>query len=330
MHESFTVYQNREHMAYQSQIERRTKIMDEQNVGFEEFMGAFDEGADYQNDTPEEVTMEPETPTDGDQQPADDAPGEEYPGAVDAGTNGDDGKGAENPAKDAPEIFTLKVNKEERTYSREEVISLAQKGADYDRVKDQLGKSQQAASELQGKLDGQQETMEILQLAAKELGTDIPGLLDSLRISAYRKQGLSEDAANERLLRVKAEQENAKLKSGKPAAAEPIDESKQRAQRDLEEFRKAYPDVALTEDLLDELLPGIQDGVSMLQSYRKREIAQKDAVIAEKEKKIAQLERQIEAEKQNKANRAGSPGSQKDSGGKRTKSEYDEFMEAFG
>ena len=304
--------------------------MDEQNVGFEDFMEAFDEGADYQTDTPEKETMDPETPTDGEQQPAEEAPGDDDQDAEDAGGDDEDGKGAQDPAKDAPETFTLKVNKEERTYSREEVISLAQKGADYDRVKDQLGKSQQTASELQEKLSGQQETMEVLQQAAKELGMDIPGLLDNLRLSSYRKQGLSEDAAKERLLRVKAEQENAKLKSGKGSESEPVDEGKQRVQKDLEEFRKAYPDVALTEELLKELLPGIQDGVSMLQSYRKREIARKDAVIAEKEQKIAELERQIEAEKQNKANRAGSPGSQKDSGGKRTKTEYDEFMEAFG
>ena len=45
--------------------------------------------------------------------------------------------------------------------------------------------------------------------------------------------------------------------------------------------------------------------------------------------KIAELQRQLEAEKQNKANRAASPGSQKDSGGKRSKSEFDDFMDAF-
>ena len=34
-----------------------------------------------------------------------------------------------------PEMFTLKVNKEERRVTREEMVALAQKGSDYDRVK---------------------------------------------------------------------------------------------------------------------------------------------------------------------------------------------------
>lgn len=301
--------------------------MDEQNVGYEEFMEAFDDSVGNQTDA-EENTFVEEDPA---EEAAADAPAaEEEPDTASDTPEGSEDD-SEKPSDKPEETFTLKVNKEERTYSREEVISLAQKGADYDRVKEQLGKSQQTVSELQSQLaplTEHQETMESLQLIAKELNTDIPKLLDGLRLSAYRKQGLSDEVANERLLRMKAEQENARLKSGKSTAA-PVDENKQRVQKDLDEFRKAYPDVQLTQDLLQELMPNIQDGVSMLQAYRKREIAQKDAVIAERDQKIAELERQIDAEKQNKANRAGSPGSQKDTGGKRTKSDYDDFMEAF-
>ena len=50
---------------------------------------------------------------------------------------------------------------------------------------------------------------------------------------------------------------------------------------------------------------------------------------AKKDAQIAELQRQLAAEKQNKENLAASPGSQKDSGGKRTKSDYDDFLEAF-
>lgn len=301
--------------------------MDEQNVGYEEFMEAFDDSVGNQTDAEENTFVEEDPAAEA----AADAPAaEEEPDTASDTPEGSEDD-SEKPSDKPEETFTLKVNKEERTYSREEVISLAQKGADYDRVKEQLGKSQQTVSELQSQLaplTEHQETMESLQLIAKELNTDIPKLLDGLRLSAYRKQGLSDEVANERLLRMKAEQENARLKSGKSTAV-PVDENKQRVQKDLDEFRKAYPDVQLTQDLLQELMPNIQDGVSMLQAYRKREIAQKDAVIAERDQKIAELERKIDAEKQNKANRAGSPGSQKDTGGKRTKSDYDDFMEAF-
>ena len=152
---------------------------------------------------------------------------------------------------------------------------------------------------------------------------DVPALLDSFRIAALKKQGLSEDAAKERLLRLKAERENARLKEEKPAEQEPAEEtSQQRAKRDLEEFRRAYPDVQLTDELIGKLTPDVQDGASLLGAYQKYENAQKDAQIAE-------LQRQLAAEKQNKENRISSPGSQKDTGGKRTKTEYDDFMEAF-
>ena len=59
-----------------------------------------------------------------------------------------------------------------------------------------------------------------------------------------------------------------------------------------------------------------------MSAYRKYEAAQKDA-------KIAELEKALAAEKKNKENRASSPGSQQDSGGRREKSEFDDFMEAF-
>ena len=155
---------------------------------------------------------------------------------------------------------------------------------------------------------------------------EVPALLDSLRLAALQKQGLSEDAAKERLLRLKAERENKRLKEARPARQQeekPAEETgQQRAKRDLEAFRKVYPDVQLTSELIGKLTPAVQGGATLVEAYRAHETAQKDAQIAE-------LQRQLAAEKQNKENRLSSPGSQKDTGGKRSKSEYDDFMAAF-
>ena len=149
---------------------------------------------------------------------------------------------------------------------------------------------------------------------------EIPAFLRNLRIGLLKKQGLSEDAANERLLRIDAERENAALKA---AAETPAKETgAERAQREIAEFRENYPDVELTQEVLDQLMVDVQGGMSLTKAYQKNETAKKDAQIAE-------LQRQLAAEKQNKENLAASPGSQRDSGGKRTKSDYDEFMEAF-
>lgn len=288
-----------------------------QDTEFNDFMAELEDGFGNQTET--------ET---GEQPAAEDAPAEQPAAADEAGEEGEKGDGdgdaaAGEPAKASDaESFTLKVNKEERTYTREEVISLAQKGADYDRVKDQLATSRQTATELQTKLDSQQEAMEVLSDLAKDTGVDIPALLDNLRIGLLKKRdGLSEDAARERLLRIKAEKENETLKAAaKPA--EQAEDGKQKAQRDLAQFRKDFPNVELTQELMDKLLPGVQEGHSLTDSYRQYDAQQKDA-------RIAELERQLAAEKQNKENRASSPGSQKDSGGKRTKDDFNDFMTAF-
>lgn len=288
-----------------------------QDTEFNEFMAELEDGFGNQTET--------ET---GEQPAAEDAPAEQSAAADEAGEEGEkeDGDGdtaAGEPAEASDaESFTLKVNKEERTYTREEVISLAQKGADYDRVKDQLATSRQTATELQTKLDSHQEAMEVLNDLAKDAGVDIPALLDNLRIGLLKKRdGLSEDAARERLLRIKAEKENETLKAAaKPA--EQAEDGKQKAQRDLAQFRKDFPNVELTQELMDKLLPGVQEGHSLTDSYRQYDAQQKDA-------RIAELERQLAAEKQNKENRVSSPGSQKDSGGKRTKDDFNDFMTAF-
>lgn len=300
--------------------------MENENTSFDEFAEAFDDAADYQTDSAEETIAEEdisEVSDDTQENDAEDTGAEETTDSDD-GNQTEHAEGGDTDAQQdqSGETFTLKVNKEEKAYSREEVISLAQKGADYDRVKDQLAQSRQTVETLQGQLDSQKEAMNILDELAKDAGMEIPAFLRNMRIGLLKKQGLSEDAANERLLRMDAERENAALK----AAAEESQSQEtgaQRAERELAEFREAYPDVELTREVLDELMTDVQGGMSLTKAYQKRESAQKDA-------KIAELQRQLAAEKQNKENLASSPGSQKDSGGKRTKSDYDDFMEAFG
>ena len=294
---------------------------DNQEVDFEEFMSAFDGDLANQNeDTVEDVDVPPEADTDDDDDVAAEPAGE--------GAN-PDAPAAENPPAEQEqkpadsETFTLKVNKEERICTREEVISLAQKGADYDRVKDQLTESRQTAADLQAKLDVQQEAMDVLAELAKDSNVEVPDLLNNFRLSLLKKQGLSEDAAKERLERLKAEKENAQLKAAQKATETPAQEDDaQRVRRELDEFRTAYPKVELSEELLGKLMPDVATGKSLTDAYRSYEAAQKDS-------RIAELERQLAAEKQNKENRASSPGSQKDSGGQRTKDDFDDFFSAF-
>ena len=291
-----------------------------ENISFDDFMDEFDADAGYQTDSDTAQDMEVET-TDEQSEPAaegaDDAK-EDAPAAEAAPETPAQGSAQAGPP--SQETFTLKVNKEEKTYNREEVISLAQKGADYDRVKEQLGQSRQTNQQLQTQLDSQKEAMEVLAEIAKGTNMELPQLLDDLRMGLLRKQGLSDEAARERIARNKAEKENAALKAAK---AQQQETAAQRAQREVADFRSNYPEVALDQELVGKLMADVQGGMSLTEAYRKYESAQKDA-------RIAELEAQVAAEKQNKTNRSSSPGSQRDSGGKRTKSEFDDFMEAFG
>ena len=302
----------------------------EQDTGFEAFMEAFDGDVGYQTDAREDADTQQEDRDEGGNAETgvttEDGAAEEASQA-ETGTDaaGDAGKdGEQDPAeKTEGETFTLKVNKQERICTREEVISLAQKGADYDRVKEQLVQERQNVVQLQSQLGNHQETVAVLEEIAKATNTKLSDLLDSLQVAAYRNQGLSEDAAKERLLRVKAERATAKAKSGDTATQETEAEVRQkRVKQDVEDFRREYPDVQLTDELLDKLMPDIEAGKSMLQAYGRYESAQKDA-------RIAELERQLAAEKQNNANHAASPGSQQDTGGRKTKSDFEKFMEAF-
>ena len=257
--------------------------------GYQDFVAAFDgdgnqtvtnqeTGAQTEEraDTGQETTVADE----GAEQP-DEGTGEDTGGEVDAP------EGSDKP--DAEQTFTIKVNKEKRTVGLAEMTALAQKGADYDRVKE---RAQQTIQELKTKLDGQ------------------------------KGEGRTETEA-------KLELQNARLQKGldavnaeKDKQKEAEESSQSRAQREVDEFRRSYPDVEFTDELVNKLTPDVQAGMTLLSAYQKYEAAQKEA-------RIAELERQLAAEKKNRENRSSSPGSQKDSGGQRGKSDFDDFMSAF-
>lgn len=286
-----------------------------QNNGFEDFAAAFDD--DYQTieETAEEVEETAEEV---------DTESEEFQEEGEAETEEEDAKASKVEVKteNQPETFTLKVNKEERTVSRDEVISLAQKGADYDRVKEQLAERNNTVTALQDRLNKYSGAIETLELISETSGQSISELAEQLHLNVLMKGGKSEAEAKAELRALKAE---AKLKAAETKDAEKKsaqEDSKARANREVAEFRQKFPGVELTKELCNELMQDVQGGMSLSEAYMKRELARKDAEMAE-------LKRQQAAAEQNKKNRTTTTGSQKDSGGRRQKSEFDDFMSAF-
>ena len=300
--------------------------MENEEINFDEFIAASsDEG--YQTgseeaEVTEEATETGNVPPEGEssQQSGEEPESEEQDGVEETGS-----EGGEKPDSGAEQKFTLKVNKEEKEVSLEEMTALAQKGADYDRIKERDAKSQQTIQELQAQIDGftaKQGVLDVLDIIAQKSGSSLEQLAESLYINFRKSGGASEDAAREELKSAKLEKELGALKSQQTKQQEKANEEESRAQREMEQFRSEYPDVELTEELVDKLVPDVQKGMTLSAAYRKLEKAQEA-------EKIAELERKLAAKQQNVKNRRSSPGSQQDSGGSRSKDPFDEFMAAF-
>ena len=237
------------------------------------------------------------------------------------------GAGEEPGADGAEETFTLKVNKQEQTVTREEMVSLAQKGLDYDRVKDQQQRSQQTIQTLQAQLEESakhQDTLDILQLVAEKSGMTMEQIAETMYVNYRKSAGASEDAARQELKTAKLQKElNAvKAQAAKPQKEEHQETGQEKFQKEMEEFRREYPDVKMTDEIVDKLVPDVQAGMSITAAYRKMERTEKDA-------RIAELERKLAAKEQNNKNKRTSPGSQNDSGGQRKRDAFDDFMEGF-
>lgn len=303
-----------------------------ENFGFEDFESALFEG-DYQFDDGTAEKDEETTDTEDsveetsseDQAEPEGEDSEEFDNSDDSEEDSAEGDQKPDSNTNANQTFTLKVNKEERTVTLDEMKTLAQKGADYDRVKDQNVQKQQTIDSLQAKLgdmEKHQNALDILGMIAEKRDSTLEQLAEDLYVNFRKSAGASEDAVREELKNMKLEKELNAMKASQTQKEKTKTDEEARAKRDLEEFARNYPDTELSEELVDKLLPDIKNGMSLSAAYRKYEKAQDSA-------KIAELERKLAAKAQNDKNKKRSPGSQHDSGARRTKSDYDEFEKAL-
>lgn len=305
-----------------------------EDYGFEDFEAALF-ADDYQTGS-DEGAEETETtggdPAQPEQDTGNDGYGADHSGENDAVTHTSESaetgaEGGEQPdsGTNAEQTFTIKVNKEERTVSLEEMTALAQKGADYDRVKEQNQRSQQTIQDLQSRLDGiseKQGVLDTLSFLAEKTGSTMEQLAETLYINYRKSAGASEETAREELKSAKLQKELDTFREQQSQKQEQENAEETRAQREFAEFQKEYPEVALSEELVDKLLPDVRNGMTLTAAYRKHEKAQDAA-------RIVELERKLKAVEQNAKNKRNSPGSQQDSGGRNSMSDYEEFEKAL-
>lgn len=288
-----------------------------EETSMDEFFDVTEE--DYQSD---DVTEETETNTETTDENTDNA--QEGDTAEKTEENSDNASepaeqenGAE--AKQDSKTYVLRVNHEDKTVTREELMNYAQMGVDYNRVKMQLEQAKTDNTGLQSQIAEMKGVFDVVSELAAASKVPVADLLKSFRKTRYTSMGYSDKEAELAVERDDLTKERDSLRSNDASASEG---NQDRAKREVDEFSQKFPDVSLTEELVQKLMPDCQSGMSLSDAYQKM---QRD----DQAKRIAELEAQLAAEKQNAANRQSSPGSLKDSGKKTKRDQYDDFFDNF-
>ena len=222
----------------------------------------------------------------------------------DAGSESEQQHEDTTPAPE-PETFTLKHLDETRTVNRDEVIVLAQKGMDYDRVR---GKYDDASAKLKDIEDW---------FANYTNGQGFESFRDNVEAAQMSKQlGIDKATALERI-KLDRERKNLEAEKQKAANAESEAEAqKRKAAEDVKAFSERFPDVAakLTTDkeaVPKEVWDAVRRGERLVDAYDKYNTKQ---TIDSLTKRNKELEEQVKAQEQNKKNAERSTGSQKTAG----------------
>ena len=217
---------------------------------------------------------------------------------------------------DAPEkTWTLRHMDETKNVGEAEMVTLAQKGMDYDRIR--------------AKYDESKPAMEILSIFAKQKGVSVADYVSFLRTEAKKADGLSEAEARrsieleDREAAVTArEAEQAAERQAAEQANAAANAAAQRRKADIDEFAREYPDVARNPDPIPkEVWDAVAAGSSLTVAYAKY-TAKQAREEAERTRSAAQ------AAQQNVKNAARSTGSMQSAG--QNAGGRDPFLEGWG
>ena len=171
---------------------------------------------------------------------------------------------AEEPAE---QTFDLKFLGETKTVNRDEVITLAQKGLNYDKV---LAERDTTKSELEqlGGISLLRDCKEFLEELAAESRMTVSDLMDSTRAEVLaKKEGLDNSVA---LQRIKLDRDRKAFeaeKARKEAERKAKNEAEEKQNRDILSFVQAYPEVQ-PQDIPKEVWDSVhRDGISLTAAY---------------------------------------------------------------
>ena len=218
------------------------------------------------------------------------------------------------PKADAPKMWTLRHMDEVRQVGEADMVVLAQKGLDYDRIR--------------GKYDESKPVMELFGSFAKQAGMSIPDYVSFIRTQAKQASGMSEAEARrtveleDREAAVSAkEAEEAQRQNGANQAAQARAAADARRNADIAEFQRLFPDAAKDPKAIpQEVWASVRSGMSLVSAYSKYAVDQANAARQAAAQKAA-------AYAQNQQNASRSTGSMQSAG--EPNGSKDPFMEGW-
>lgn len=233
------------------------------NVNFDD--GWDDEvntGEATQENTTAQTSTEDGKPADEDTPKADDV-NNEPPAETDAQKQADDKEktsaaqeetpGAEQPS--APKIH-VKYMDTEKDLSPEEAQTFAQKGMDYDRVRQ--------------KYDESKPIVDLMKSLAEKSGMKVPDFVSYIRQQAKQQEGMSESEAKNAIALEDREAEVSRKEAEqaeREKAQKDTDQQENRVHEEIQKFIEKYPDVK-PESVPQEVWQKMAQGESLVESYQ--------------------------------------------------------------
>lgn len=263
-----------------------------------------------QPETEETGAAEQETPPAGEATVVEAPPAAETPAEDGAAAGG----GEQVHQSETPKTWALRHMDEVRNVGEAEMVTLAQKGMDYDRIR--------------VKYEESKPVMELFGQFAKQANMSVQDYVSYIRTQAKQASGMSEAEARravaleDREANVAAkEAADAEQQAAAQRAAAVQNSEVARRQADILEFRKTFPDAAKDPQAIPaEVWADVRGGLSLVAAYSKYAVAQAKNAQQTAEQKAA-------AGAQNQKNAARATGSMRSAG--ESTATKDPFLEGW-
>lgn len=206
-----------------------------------------------------------------------------------------------------PKTWKLRHLDEEKTVNEQEITALAQKGLDYDRIREKYEESKPV--------------MDLFRGFAKQAGMTVPDYVTYLRTQAKKAGGMNEAEAKRAVELEDREAAVAEKERQQKEDRKTQTDAEERRRADIAEFQKTFPEAAREPDKIPQTVwENVRGGMSLVAAYAKFQVEQAQKAAEEAKQRAA-------AQVQNQKNASRSTGSMK-SAGEDTK-EKDPFLEGF-